>query len=306
MKKTLIALAAVAVSGAAFAQSTVVLSGGLSMGLKQLNNVNTIAGVDNVNSNSLIATVSEDLGGGLRAMGVVQLRINNSNNTGSPNAFTTTGDMFVQLSGGFGAVRLGQFTFNSHAGFNPFASRAATGAGTVAQSFTNQNTVMYTSPNFSGFTVSGAINLDTSAGTNGKNGTGLKLNYAQGPLSVQAATTTQTRTAPGVKTTTNALAARYNFGVAIADANWYSTKTGSATTARGYMLGASVPVDAFTFRVAMHRNSLNNGAVDRNAIGVDYALSKRTTLIAEFSSDKNAVDGLNKRTNHFIGVAHTF
>ena len=320
MKKTLIALAAVAVTGAAFAQVTI--SGGVSMGLlkstpgagdagalnateTKANQTNTVGGVDTVNSNSFNFTATEDLGGGLLATAVIQNRLTAINGR---DATAQSGDLYVNLAGGFGQVRAGKFTFNSHAGFNAFASRTVTTVGTTAgQDVGGNNTVQYTTPSFNGFTVTAAMTRDISAGAAGKDGTGIKANYAQGPLSVQVARTTGTKDAANAaKVETTALAASYNMGVAIVYANNFSTKTNGATTAKGNSFSVAAPMGAVTLRAGVMNNSVNNNLLDRTAVGVDYALSKRTTLIAETATDKTAVTGVGKRTNYFVGVAHTF
>ena len=65
---------------------------------------------------------------------------------------------------------------------------------------------------------------------------------------------------------------------------------------------------AATLRFGMvdRKNDTNNTIIDRTSFGVDYALSKRTTLVAEFGTSKQAVSGTNKETDSFIGVNHSF
>ena len=328
MKKTLIALAAVAAAGSVFAQSTVTISGGVSMGMlksgaSKAAQTTTVGGVDAVNSNSFIFTASEDLGGGLRATAVIQQRL------GATNQDSGSGDLFVNLAGPFGQIRAGKFTFNSNAGFNAFASRTVTNVGTTAQQFAgneqtaaggtstaptllalpNNNVVQYTTPSFSGLTVTVGKVFDGSANGIGNDATGLKANYAKGPLAVQVARTDAVRvTAGAAKVTTTALSASYDFGVARVFANQFNTKTaGSATKVSGTSLSVAAPMGKATLRAGV-RNDKNAAATafDRTSFGVDYALSKRTTLIAEMAKDKQANTGANKRTNSFIGVAHTF
>ncbi len=140
MKKTLIALAALGVVGAASAQNFSI-TGSVSMGyLAGTDGAKTINGIDIYNSNSMALVATEDLGGGMTASAKLQWRLNNMAERG-------TGDQYVELAGGFGSLRIGQFTFASHSGYNPFAStHASTGGGAAA--IGGANTVAYTSPSF--------------------------------------------------------------------------------------------------------------------------------------------------------------
>jgi hypothetical protein len=163
----------------------------------------------------------------------------------------------------------------------------------------------------------------------GANGTGIRLNYAQGPLSVQFSQTTAaktTATMTPVKVT--GLAATYNLGFATVMYNQTDSKAGNnnAAAAAGYFtaatdpglgsisahkgssLSVAVPMGAATLRAGMvnRKGDTNNTITDRTAYGVDYALSKRTTLVAEFSSSKQAMTGANKSKDSFIGVTHSF
>jgi len=323
MKKTLIALAAVAAAGSVFAQSTVTISGGVSMGVlksgaEKAKQKSSVAGVDAVNSNSFIFTATEDLGGGLKATAVIQQRL------AATNQDSEGGDIYVNLAGGFGQLRAGKWTFNSNSGFNAFASRTVTNVGTTAQQFTgndgtdststanyvlpNNNIIQYTTPSFSGVTVSVARVFDNSEGGVGADANGIKANYAAGPLAVQVARTENVRkTSSTAKKTTTALSASYDLGVAKVFANYFTTKEAGAAKVSGNSLSVAAPVGAFTVKAGIRNDKdATATAFDRTAVGVDYALSKRTTLIAETATDKQANTGANKRTNYFFGVAHTF
>jgi len=329
MKKSLIALAALAAVSAASAQSTVTLSGGVSMGLQKYSKtteatqVSSVAGVDTINSNSFIFTAVEDLGGGLKATAVIQQRL------AATNQDAESGDLYVDLAGAFGSVRAGKWTWNSNSGYNAFASRTVTSVGTASQQFDgnagvaaatttanftakNNNILSYSTPTISGFSATVAMIPDGAAAGVGKDATGLKVNYVNGPLDVVfAQTKAVTLTATADQARTNALSAKYNFGMAIAYVNMFTSQTG-AVKSSGNSVSVAVPLGAATLKAGKLNN---NGAayniatvlpLDRTSVGVDYSLSKRSTLIAELATDKDAFTGLNKRTNYFVGVAHTF
>ena len=68
MKKTLIALAVLAVSGAAFAQSTATISGSISTGVMKTGLAGSKLGVAQLGNgaNAINIVTAEDLGGGMR------------------------------------------------------------------------------------------------------------------------------------------------------------------------------------------------------------------------------------------------
>jgi len=330
MKKSLVALAALAATSV-FAQSSVTLSGDLSFGhlvstsrtTSGISKTTTIAGVDTFNSNRINVIAVEDLGGGLKLTGRVDNRLTTA------NAARATGDMFVQLDGGFGSVRVGQFTFASHSAWNAGASRAVSATSTAAQSLT-PNVASYTSPNFSGLTVAAALDLDTSAGGVGKDGWGLKFNYAAGPIGAQVSYTIAPKvTASMTPIKVLGIAASYDFGVAKVFYNQTDSRAGNnsvtptsagylATTATagsgsvgahtGNSVSVAVPLGAATLKAGLvnRKGDTNANIVDRATLGVDYALSKRTVLTAEFGQDKQAVTGANRSNNSFVGINHTF
>jgi predicted porin len=327
MKKSLIALAALAAVTAASAQSSVTLSGSLSFGYaKAATNAGVetrnIAPVDAFNSNNFTLTATEDLGGGLKATGVIMQR------KGDTNTDAITGDMYLDVSGGFGAVRIGQWTWNSLSSYNAFASRSATTlAGTAATGVGGNDTISYTTPAFNGFTASvGYTARPTTTAGETSDGVGIKATYSAGPLSVQVASTRAATAASGDGSTVQSLGATYDLGVAKVFFNTYDQAAGQTLLAenavgarldeKGNSISVAVPVGALTLKAGIINRSVNTattaaastnpGAIDRVAFGADYALSKRTTLIADFGSQKQAVTGLVKATTFHIGALHTF
>ena len=109
MKKSLIALAVLAASGAAMAQSSVTLYGRVDASIGSTKD--TVSGVSTTklfNGSDVGLTGSrwgmkgsEDLGGGLMANFVLENRFNVDDGT---TAGQFLGDAYVGLSGGFGAV----------------------------------------------------------------------------------------------------------------------------------------------------------------------------------------------------------
>jgi len=331
MKKSLVALAALAATGA-FAQSSVTISGNLSFGAltntardvtATTTKTTTYGGIDTTNANRVNVIAVEDLGGGLKVTGRVDNRLT------TLNAARATGDMFVQIDGGFGSIKVGQYTYASNAAWNAGAANTVSTVATSAQNLST-SIASYTTPAIGGLTASAALDLDTSSNSIGKDGWGLKFNYAAGPLGAQLSYTQ----APKLNTTTNSpikvvsLAVSYDLGVAKVFFNQSDVRAGGLTTtatAAGYFtsgatsgtavsankqtsLSATIPVGAATLKAGYinRKGDTNITIVDRAMVGVDYALSKRTTLVAEMGQDKQAVTGANRATNSFVGVNHSF
>ena len=202
MKKTLVALAALAVVSAASAQSTVTLYGVVDMGIAQLKDSTATAnftknGVQQgTMSNSRIGFKgTEDLGGGLKANFVYELATNPDEATQTlTNRVGTVG-----LSGNFGAVTIGrQYTpyHNVQLAMDLAGNLNATPGYVVNNHNFNggraSNSVNYQSPSFGGFTAAAQVGAGpATAGTetvvtggaqaDGKS-FGLSGIYAAGPL----------------------------------------------------------------------------------------------------------------------------
>lgn len=204
MKKTLIALAAVAATGAAFAQSTVTISGVLDVGVKNVSKVAAGTAKTSVaagNNNRIAFGVTEDLGGGMKALANAQMRFDPT--TGTPEAAAARplfqGETRVGLTGGFGTVMLGRglTALQLPNGGNSDPWGVTTVAGSVyAAGFATDYAaggegridqgIWYTSPSFGGFTVSGSFSPRkvVTGGVGSKAPLSLNALYANGPLVV--------------------------------------------------------------------------------------------------------------------------
>jgi predicted porin len=169
MKKTLIALAVLAVSGAAVAQSTVSISGIVDFAYAQQGG--TMAGVKGTTVSSNIGTsatsainfnVIEDLGGGMKAQGFYAL----DTRTWMNDASNSLGrhEAYVGVSGGFGNLRLGSpnsLTLGTWLTGTPLGT--GVGAGYLPVEFGNtavpryNRSVRYDSPRMGGLTLSAII-----------------------------------------------------------------------------------------------------------------------------------------------------
>lgn len=216
MQKKIIALAVAGLmSGAAFAQSNVTISGSIFMGLDS-NTSNVTAANGTVSrvtdhSSNLNFSGSEDLGGGMKAV----FQIDSRPNFDQTGGLWAGGNTHVGLTGNWGAVRMGKqdLHYNELAGgLGAMRVRSlqslighgimseVNGVGIAARNRSN-NVVWYTSPTMSGFTAQLAVSTQPMAGaaaaagsiTSGaeggqaanasKNGAvNLVVRYANGPL----------------------------------------------------------------------------------------------------------------------------
>jgi len=202
MKKTLIALAAVAATSAAFAQSSVTAYGLIDLGVAaSKDSYRDGAATQSFKKNGLESMLNgsrfgfrgtEDLGGGLKGNFLLEYAV-------QPDEATTSmanRQAYVGLAGEFGEVRLGrQYTaYHSHqAGFDMVNGNTNTLPGYLVGWTTrvrSSNAINYTTPNFSGVTASVQYgfgeSVDASGVANDKNNNnwGFNLKYANGPLVV--------------------------------------------------------------------------------------------------------------------------
>ncbi len=314
MKKTLIALAAVAATGAALAQSSVTMYGRIDAGLNnQKTTVTTPAGVSTyTKGNSLVGDSglstsligirgSEDLGGGLKANFVAEW-----NYATSGGAFATAGpgrDNTIGLSGGFGDFRMGRsYTplFSVIGMSDVFATTGATTVSNFPDGVRASSAWFYTTPNMGGFTARVMLG-DADAGTNATVAKGRQYGlygmYAAGPLAVGLGYGNIKGVAGPIatpttgKTTGSALSATYDLGAAKLFFGHNRGKTQGNVTVANYTkaaetnFGVSVPMGAVTLMAAYGRNNNSDvtaGVAEKRSgndfvVGATYALSKRTT-----------------------------
>ena len=217
MKKSLIALAVLAASGAAMAQSSVTLYGVADAAVTYVNGLDNWTGLSSgANKTSRLGFRGvEDLGGGLKANFVLEGGFNLDAGDGKSGGATDSGFQFkrqstVGLAGNFGEVRLGReltAAFNATARYDVFGSVGigqsrlwadggvldASGTPVANQNgtslvTTNQrisNALTYVSPDFSGFKV--GLNYgfgETTTGNSDSGYLGAGLMYDNGPLSL--------------------------------------------------------------------------------------------------------------------------
>ncbi|QCB46766.1 porin [Hydrogenophaga sp. PAMC20947] len=319
MKKTLIALAAVAATGAAFAQSSVTLYGVADASIVKTTDKSTVlssSGVMNNGTSRWGVRGSEDLGGGLKAG--FNFEDGLSLNTGASNL--SGGNYFsraawMNLSGGFGELRLGR-TLNPS--FYSVAAWELTGTanysavmsqfGGVTGGVRNSSQVAYTTPNMGGFSatlgyimkgnniVGATAATATTPAVAGVERAKVDLNaiYRNGPVAVSLG---YNKTQDQEKNV--ALGASYKVGPA--------TIAGSVIDAsgkgKGFTIGAGMQAGPVYLVVDVARDT---DYKDTDLLlEAKYPLSKRTFAYAAFLRDGKGKTAMNVN-NVGLGIRHNF
>ena len=213
MKKSLIALAVLAASGAAMAQSSVTLYGVADAAVTYVNGLDNWTGLSSgANKTSRLGFRGvEDLGGGLKANFVLEGGFNLDTGDGKSGGATDSGFQFkrqstVGLAGNFGEVRLGReltAAYNATARYDVFGNVGIAhsqlwdddGKNRATRTFDDRyryttnsrvsNAITYVSPDFSGFKVAANYGFGEIAGKNSDGRYfGGGLTYDNGPLSL--------------------------------------------------------------------------------------------------------------------------
>jgi hypothetical protein len=303
MKKSLVALAVLAASGAVMAQSSVSISGGMRVGIKN-NDTGTVVAADQSSGNTINFNIVEDLGGGLKFTGATQMRYfsenaQTNNTSGAGNATASAFHLAaIGVSGGFGHIQAGRIGLDQLWGYNPFGSNGAHVNVSGTGGATENGQIRYTSPTFSGFK---AVLASTQKGnTTGavENGSQVMVSYANGPLSATLMSETVT-----TGKEYSGFGASYDLGVAKVMFISATDKLAGAKTADGQSLSVTVPMGAITLKAGMMNDKLAVNR-DKTSIGVDYALSKRTVL--ELNTYKTKNEATVTGQNTWMGVRHSF
>jgi len=341
MKKSLIALAVLAASGAAMAQSSVTLYGIADVWFgseKTAGVTDTKVNSGGVNSSRWGLKGSEDLGGGLKAnfdfqqgfsldSGAAATRKNIS---GKAEDAGFNRQAWVGLSGNFGAVRLGNTTtpFDDVSGSsNAVFDSSLAPAGNVFKSTKYNprtgNAIFYSTPNFSGFTgeVMYSLGEDKTLTTSATSATSVSLAYAAGPLAVQFGYQVEdivNITAASADAKFTRLGASYDFGAAVLKATYGKVKnvaSAANSDATDYQLGVDVPVSATLTLSGSYARSTDSkaaGVFEQTrkgyGLGAKYVLSKRTFLYGGYEAD-TATNNAAADTKHHLfaaGVQHRF
>lgn len=332
MKKSLIALAAVAASGAAFAQSSVTVFGVVDTSVAYEKGDESWSGMQNsgLSTGRLGFRGTEDLGGGLKANFWLEGQVDTDN---GGNGFNFKRRSTVGLEGGFGEVRLGReltAAYNAVARYDVFGD-VGYGASlmfknTVADAHNNRrsNMVTYLSPNFSGFRVN--VNYAFGEGTEStlKRGAyfGTGVTYDNGPLSlglgIERQNTAGVFGVPGFpavegvaaanRLTSYAFGGSYDFGVVKLNGAYRLAENrafgaDSDLDGQALLIGLSAPVGAAGVAKISYGHyeheiaGAEDAKADQLSLGYVHNLSKRTAVYGTYAYLKNKNKGETFKLN---------
>ena len=318
MKKSLIALAVLAASGAAMAQSSVTLFGIVDTNVSYLDGVSNAAGT-NTESKYGIGTSGnatsrlgfrgvEDLGGGLKAGFHLEGEI--FGDDGNASGFNFKRRSTVSLAGGFGEVRLGrdltpgyskfisydlfgQVGIGQFMGWSDWATNSDVGTTVSTADASNvrsSNMISYYTPNFGGLTAGLGYGFDEQ--TTGKAGryVGGYVAYDNGPLSLAASYDQRDLLVNGLVAgsavldrDTFTLGGSYNLNVVKLNAIVQQSKykaLGESEKVNAYALGVSAPVGAGEVKLqyALYDQKAIDSKAHQISLGYVHNLSKRTAV----------------------------
>jgi hypothetical protein len=341
MKKTLVALAVLAASGASFAQVT--MTGEATWGYRATTTggaTTSDAGGFGVDTSELYFDAAEDIGGGNKVTAHMAIGglDRGGYNTGT-DSLTAGQDFFMTIGGGsMGTLKLATTKAADYLGGSSSAAVVGWNVGYDGKVYSGRTTsdnITYTLPAFGPVTVSlGHREAAAGAGANPAIGegvgtvgaasvTGQKKNWitakgAFGGLKFDAnyavydskASTGTTLGDTGIDDTSLYAAVSYDFGVAKVGYGFENRKKVAGTRFDQY-LAASTTFGAFDLGVdfANRKDSdefATAGTKSGWGLAGVYHLSKRTSLIARTGSWESAVGVANRSTETDFYIDHTF
>lgn len=324
MKKTVLALAAIAASSAAFAQSSVTLYGVVDASVESVKGDKTVTRVssDNLASSRIAFKGVEDLGGGLKATFLLDAAV--AVDTGAAGSTLFGRSAYVGLTGGFGEVRLGRQDSLIGAQTAGTIGTQAYDEAKIATTLGGDslrrldNAITYIAPTFvPGLTLAAQFSTGYSStvttedtGNDGRT-YGFSAGYANGPLSAGLSyIKANTDVAGDVENTGVFVFGAYDFGVAkltayyntddrdtaagqqYDDRNMYGFKVAvpvaaNVTLTGGYAQVRGAKGDATTATGNFNAKNTQDDKASILTFRAQYDLSKRTALYALFTQVRN-------------------
>ena len=285
MKKTLIAIAALAAVGSSFAGTTVY--GKLDAGVFNTPKDGTSVGLSGFET-SRFGIKGEEKAGGLTLSAVLEAKVNDDKSSKDGQAAVMGFDRtaIVGVSGSLGTVTIGnQWTPFDNAAWTSDALEYAIKFTPLQSGLWNydvgntqmgnaKNSVQYATPVISGFQAFVLTAPNVTGNTQGAaNYSGVGINYANGPLVINFATqaySTFPVTKDNVTTThtetvnSSVLAVNYDLGVAKLYGGLFNTDSGTDAGGKdtGFTVGVALPFGADSVRVGYGSNktSIKNSA----------------------------------------------
>lgn len=318
MKKSLIALAAMAFVGAASAQSSVTLYGVADMWVGKPEGEKIQSGSGGLAGSRWGIKGTEDLGGSLKAIFNLEQGFDLGNgsiqNFAAGNAVGFTRQSTVGLEGGFGTIKLGQnwtsfddIYGSANSGFDSALS-ASRGVWKNYWAYSNGNTtsnaqIYYATPVISGFSGAFSTKLAGDETAAEKKHVAAHVKYESGPMYAGFA---YEKDYGPTKLNNILLNGSYDLGAVKVMGSYYRTETPDATNSKinSYQVGADIPVNAAITVSIGYASSKQVNTTTSNGFGIAaaYNLSKRTTVYGGLRATNTAAG----RDFWAVGVNHKF
>jgi predicted porin len=334
MKKTLIAIAALAATSA-FAQSSVTIYGVMDAGPNVVSST-TAAGVKTTTTNGNASGAwasnrvgfkgTEDIGGGLKADFTYELGMA----AGTTGDLSSTGGVrqsHVTLSGGMGSINYGRqynpaFLLNialDAGSANNLSAGRTVYSGSAITTARTSGLATYTTPTMGGFTAklsSGTNTAEVAGAETGSKVMGGSIAYANGPLFVAYGVNNVNAVNAAGDRDESILGATYKLGQATLLVSTGGVKVKDAAGAQSAkksanQVGIRYPfgkVTTFASYGTLTDNTISGSADVKSTAyqaGAMYNFSARTGLYAAYGSTK-AETGSAKNSELAVGVRHSF
>ena len=324
-------------TSAVFAQSSVTLYGRVNTTVeRQKDGDDKVTGMFN-NASRFGFKGTEDLGGGLKAGFQLESGFNSDNGSGSGWTHPASGMSFarqseVNLSGGFGMIRLGNFVPESYYASADYVSlhNHDTGSssdvlyqdpvwfgtryapGSTNQGLSTRNKIGYRTPSFGGLTVDASMSLhEKDAAIPRKNGYDLAANYNLGALALGAG---YSKVGDNWQASLRGL---YTFGQFTVGGYYQRNDEDVLGTRNNFRLSGMYTLGASEFHVnvghASKWTNVSDSAATQWTLGYNYNLSKRTKVYGYYTrvnNDAGANYGVSAAGHDFssvaLGIRHNF
>ncbi|HEX5684220.1 MAG TPA: porin [Ideonella sp.] len=303
-------LAAVAASGA-FAQSSVTVYGRLNVTLESQKVGEDGDRFSEVNNNSsrIGFKGTEDLGGGLKAGFQIEHGFDPTNGKAADTFWGRQSE--VNLGGGFGTVRLGNFTPESYYATADYISMHNHDTGLSSDTlyafdtYVTANKVGYASPNFGGFQFHASV-AEGSATT--ERTYDLAGNFDRGPLHLGAGFSKQDENKQF------ALRGLYEMGAFTVGAYYQRATLEGAGNRNNFRLAGMYAFGANELHLNVGRtgdySEVDDSGATQWTVGYNYNLSKRTKVYGYYTSVNVADDAAqfygDDRNSFALGIRHNF
>ena len=281
MKKSLLALAVLAASGVAMAQSSVTLYGVADASLAKVTDKSTLLSTNGTmnNGNSRFGFKGvEDLGGGLKASFNFEASVNLG--TGATDANVFQRNAFIALDGSFGQIYAGRrlsplfysmvtYELTGSANYSLVANVFGFGGNPAPR---NSSFIAYTTPSISGLQATVGTTLKGNQTAPNGADTEFTMNYKQGPLALTAAYEQQAQTGGLGTKRYGSIGGAYDFGGFIL-ATSYQDPSGPL---KGFTIGGTMMFGVTSLTLDLARDTGSAKRSTSYLMELKQPLSKRT------------------------------